>query len=108
MGKWLAHGVFALVIGALTGCSGIGSFDGAGIRTIDHMVPHVSTVPAIAGQQVQIFVREKVAAGDATRPVVLLVHARLRRPRSLSMSSMARIAGWSISPVPASTYSPWT
>lgn len=74
MGKWLAHGVFALVIGALTGCSGIGSFDGAGIRTIDHMVPHVSTVPAIAGQQVQIFVREKVAAGDATRPVVLLVH----------------------------------
>ncbi|MGH7784622.1 MAG: alpha/beta hydrolase, partial [Candidatus Binatia bacterium] len=44
------------------------------IRTIDHKVPHLSTVPAIKGEQVGIFVREKVAAGDARRPVVLMVH----------------------------------
>jgi pimeloyl-ACP methyl ester carboxylesterase len=46
------------------------------LRTIDHRVPHVSTVPANKGEQVQIFVREKVAASDTAtkRPVVLMVH----------------------------------
>ena len=50
------------------------SGDAGQIRTTDHMVPHVSTVPANAGEQVRIFVREKVAAGDAVRPAVLMVH----------------------------------
>ena len=47
-----------------------------GIRTTDHLVPHVSTVPANKGEQVQIFVREKVMASDSERPrpVVLMVH----------------------------------
>lgn len=31
------------------------------ILTIDHGVPHVSTVPAIAGEEVRLFVRERVA-----------------------------------------------
>jgi pimeloyl-ACP methyl ester carboxylesterase len=49
---------------------------GGGLRTIDHMVPHVSTVPANKGEPVRIFVREKVAAGPSAtpRPVVLMVH----------------------------------
>jgi pimeloyl-ACP methyl ester carboxylesterase len=49
---------------------------GDGIRTIDHRVAHVSTVPAIRGEPVRIFVREKVAATPSVtpRPVVLMVH----------------------------------
>ena len=46
------------------------------IRAIDHMVPHVSTVPAIKGELARIFVREKVLASNsaAPQPVVLMVH----------------------------------
>jgi pimeloyl-ACP methyl ester carboxylesterase len=33
------------------------------ILTIDHAVPHVSTVPANAGEEVVLFLRERVAAG---------------------------------------------
>jgi pimeloyl-ACP methyl ester carboxylesterase len=49
---------------------------GDGVRAIDHMVPHVSTVPANKGEQVQIFVREKVMTSEPAtpRPVVLMVH----------------------------------
>lgn len=46
------------------------------ILTIDHGVPHVSTVPANAGEEVQLFLRERVAAMGAkmgTEPV-LFVH----------------------------------
>ena len=44
--------------------------------TKDHFVPHVSTVPANAGQLVGIHVREKIKAkaGGATGRVVLFVH----------------------------------
>jgi pimeloyl-ACP methyl ester carboxylesterase len=54
--------------------------DSEQILTIDHFVSHVSTAPAIAGQPVQLYVREKVQAGAALRnqigagKVVLLVH----------------------------------
>jgi hypothetical protein len=34
------------------------------LRTIDHLVPHVSTVPANKDARVQIFVREKVLAAE--------------------------------------------
>jgi len=49
------------------------------ILTIDHYIQHVSTVPAIAGQHVQLYLRERVQAGTALRsvsstPVVLFVH----------------------------------
>jgi pimeloyl-ACP methyl ester carboxylesterase len=46
------------------------------LRTIDHLVPHISTVPANKDAQVQIFVREKVLADEPSgpRPVVLMVH----------------------------------
>ena len=50
------------------------------LLTIDHYVRTTSTVPAIAGQAVQLYVREKVLAGTALRAaaaadkVVLFVH----------------------------------
>ena len=42
----------------------------------DHFVPHRSTVPAIAGQPVELFVRERSPASGATPglPPVILVH----------------------------------
>ena len=50
------------------------------LLTIDHYLRVKSTVPAIAGQQVQLYVRERVVAGTALRGavspdrVVLFVH----------------------------------
>ncbi|HEU0071931.1 MAG TPA: alpha/beta fold hydrolase, partial [Alphaproteobacteria bacterium] len=38
------------------------------LRTFDHFVDHVSTVPAIAGQSVQLYVREKVRADLVDKP----------------------------------------
>jgi len=54
--------------------------DGQRVLTIDHYVRVTSTVPAIAGQAAQIYVRERVSAGVALRggpapdKVVLFVH----------------------------------
>jgi pimeloyl-ACP methyl ester carboxylesterase len=54
--------------------------DGDRLLTIDHYVRVRSTVPAIAGQPAQLYVRERVLAGTALRPagsadrVVLFVH----------------------------------
>lgn len=45
------------------------------ITTIDHQVPHRSTVPAISGQATTIFLREKFrGAPSLSRSPVLLVH----------------------------------
>ena len=44
------------------------------VASTDHRVPHVSTVPAIAGQEVAIFVREKRLADRLPGPPVLMVH----------------------------------
>jgi pimeloyl-ACP methyl ester carboxylesterase len=44
------------------------------VRAVDHMVPHVSTVPANKGEKVQLFVREKFAGDAKNKPVVLMVH----------------------------------
>jgi pimeloyl-ACP methyl ester carboxylesterase len=54
--------------------------DSQQILSIDHYVPHISTVPSIARQTVQLYVRERVQAGVAaqkaslTGKVVLFVH----------------------------------
>ena len=58
----------------MTACNAVNT--NGGLRTIDHRVPHISTVPANKGEQVQIFVREKVISSDSgkPRPVVLMVH----------------------------------
>ena len=52
------------------------------ILTIDHWVPHTSTVPAITGDEVELYLREKVLAGiaknfssiKANGKVVLMIH----------------------------------
>ena len=49
----------------------------ANIVTMEHLVPHVSTVPANAGAAVQLAVRERVRerkTGDRTPDVVLFIH----------------------------------
>jgi pimeloyl-ACP methyl ester carboxylesterase len=65
------------------------------IRTIDHMVPHVSTVPANRGEQVRIFVREKVMPGPSAtpRPVVLMVHGGVS-PSTLAFDVNYKSYSW--------------
>jgi pimeloyl-ACP methyl ester carboxylesterase len=46
----------------------------AEVRAVDHMVPHVSTVPANKDERVQLYVREKFAGDTTGKPVVLMVH----------------------------------
>jgi hypothetical protein len=41
--------------------------DSEQILSVDHYVTHVSTVPAIAGQSVQLYVRERAEAGTVLR-----------------------------------------
>jgi pimeloyl-ACP methyl ester carboxylesterase len=71
------HGLAAALLWLATswGC-GAANMNSDTIRTTDHRVEHISTVPANKGEAVQIFVREKVLASEsvATRPVVLMVH----------------------------------
>ena len=78
--------VFALVMGLLLAgalpAAVVEAASGEPVLRLDHHVDHVSTVPAIAGQPVKIFVRERVLAGlahshrgaEATGKVVLFVH----------------------------------
>ena len=46
----------------------------AQVVTIDHQVPHISTVPANAGELVNLFVRERMPGNRDTRTVVLMIH----------------------------------
>jgi pimeloyl-ACP methyl ester carboxylesterase len=48
------------------------------VITIDHAVPHVSTVAANAGELVNLFVRERVRSdvGERPREAVLMIHGR--------------------------------
>jgi pimeloyl-ACP methyl ester carboxylesterase len=75
MGKPIgsAGAILSLLL-IMAGCNAANT-SGA-LRTIDHKVPHVSTVPANEGEQVEIFLREKVMAsgGAQPQPVVLMVH----------------------------------
>ena len=75
MAKRITLAALVLSLPAMSGCGAL-NMGSDGIRAIDHKVPHISTVPANKGEQVQIFVREKVMTGDEqkTRPVVLMVH----------------------------------
>src|SRR4029078_6872584 len=67
----------ALAVAFTTAVSGD---DSGQLLTIDHFVRVKSTVPAIAGQQAQLYVRERVMAGMVARGttpsdrVVLFVH----------------------------------
>ena len=61
------------------------------------MLPHVSTVPANKGEPVQIFVREKVAAGESPtfRPVVLMVHGGIS-PSTLAFDVEHETYSWMV------------
>lgn len=50
----------------------------ANVLTIDHAVPHISTVPANSGELVHLFVRERVRRDveESPRPAVLMIHGR--------------------------------
>src|SRR4051812_2307375 len=50
----------------------------ANVITIDHGVPHVSTVAANAGERVQLFLRERVRGDITNRPreAILMIHGR--------------------------------
>lgn len=51
--------------------------DSPNILTIDHEVPHVSTLPANMGESVGLFVRERVRdGGDKPREAVLMIGGR--------------------------------
>lgn len=69
---------FALIVLAAGGA--LAQDPGREPLTIDHYVPHRSTVPAIEGQTVQLYLRERVRAGTLARTdalegrVVLFVH----------------------------------
>ena len=87
-----AHAALWLGILALAGCrepaeptslaeasfaAGAGSeADDGVVLTVDHAVPVISKVPANAGQEVHLFVRERVRANGAARKAVLMVHGR--------------------------------
>ena len=66
-----------IIVGGLVSLRGD---DGDRLLTIDHYLRVKSTVPGIAGQQAQLYVRERVVAGSALRGavsperVVLFVH----------------------------------
>lgn len=77
----LAFGVAAVACVAATGVvNAVGEEDSARILTVDHYVRVTSKVPAIAGQQSVVYVREKVRAGNVLRgatgadKVVLFIH----------------------------------
>src|SRR5690606_29929893 len=64
-------GVAAVCIAGTCAAQASASDDGREILTIDHYVAHVSTVPAMAGETAQLYVRERVAAGTLARAAAL-------------------------------------
>lgn len=75
----MRHGVF-LAAALAVSCTLSFADDGEQLLTVDHYVSVKSTVPAIAGQAAEIYVRERVQAGPLLRGlagehrVVLFVH----------------------------------
>ena len=87
----LAITAAVIAIGALGGCSENSAPTEPGrdvareeaseeILTVDHLVPHVSTNPANAGEPVQLFLRERVKAGLAEPVGVVLALGGRRNP----------------------------
>jgi pimeloyl-ACP methyl ester carboxylesterase len=73
--RTLAAGLSLFAAGLITPAT---ADDGQQLLTIDHFVPVRSMLPSMAGQQTQIYVRERVQAGPALRGasegVVLFIH----------------------------------
>jgi pimeloyl-ACP methyl ester carboxylesterase len=64
-----------LVLATLLAAQGLAESQMALVTTIDHEVPHISTVPANVGDAVRLFVRERMGQG-ANREAVLMIHGR--------------------------------
>lgn len=98
MKKSVARAAVATVI-----CLGAGAADAqtSSIATIDRLIDHSSTVPAIAGQKTNLFLREKIAADllekDPGKPferkVILMVHGGFS-PATLAFDVPYRDYSW--------------
>jgi pimeloyl-ACP methyl ester carboxylesterase len=67
-----AQSAQSIVEAAVTGTSDSAESDN--LVTIDRVVPHVSTVPANAGEHVRLFLREvRTSGGKNEKPVVLMI-----------------------------------
>jgi pimeloyl-ACP methyl ester carboxylesterase len=66
------------------------------VETIDHDVPHVSTVPANAGQTISLRLRERRARNRDVRKVVLMVHG-LSVPAQPGFDLQADDYDWALS-----------
>ena len=98
MTKWVAGAVLAALVCFATSAA---VAQGSSVVTIDRLVDHTSTVPAIAGQKVNLFVREKIAANllesrpgqPFERKVVLMVHGGFS-PATLAFDVPYRDYSW--------------
>ncbi len=75
MEKILRAMVLAVLFGGALACVAVNR-PADDIRTVNHVMLHVSTLPANNGEPARIYVREKMLIGDGStpRPVVLMVH----------------------------------
>jgi pimeloyl-ACP methyl ester carboxylesterase len=99
----MAHTFAIVALAAFAGvaASSIAQAQTPNILTIDRLVEHTSTVPAIKGEKVSLFVRERVAAsmleqapGKAfERKVVLMVHGGFS-PATLAFDVQYRDYSW--------------
>ncbi len=98
MTRLVAGAALAAVVCLVTGPA---LAQASSIVTIDRLIDHTSTVPAIAGQRIDLFVREKVAAGllengpgkAFERKVVLMVHGGFS-PATLAFDVPYRDYSW--------------
>jgi hypothetical protein len=58
--------VLGTVLALATAPPSLARDDSERILAVDHLVPHVSTAPAVSGETVQLYVRERVLAADAS------------------------------------------
>ncbi len=113
MKRLLAAGV--VVAMALMHGATLRGDDADRLLSVDHYVTTKSTVPAIAGQLTQLYLREKALAGTVLRSgsladrVVLFVHGA-GTPAEVAVRRAVRrtTAGWRFWRAPDSTCSRWT
>ncbi|HEY8580740.1 MAG TPA: alpha/beta fold hydrolase [Beijerinckiaceae bacterium] len=97
MSPSIARRAFALVFSLVL--ANAGAARAAEILTVDRLVAHTSTVPAVRGEKVGLFVRERVAsgmldgAGSFEGKVVLMVHGGFS-PATLAFDVAYRDYSW--------------
>ena len=99
----MTHTFAFMALAAFAGvaASSIAQAQTANILTIDRLVEHTSTVPAIKGEKVSLFVRERIAASmleqapgkPFERKVVLMVHGGFS-PATLAFDVQYRDYSW--------------